>query len=289
MKKILSLILVFCLLTTSSITAFAMTENEVIKAYNALEQRVNYCRDTYVLIFFIQSSPTIPIWSDASMDLMKAVTDQISDEMYKYKTAEDFEAANKLLDETIEKMYIGKWELDYLLKYIKRDVNSTGYYDEATMQQLKEAYSTAQTAFESGTEEEIHYSYVAMRNQLNKLCIYNRVWGDVTGNGVFDIADVTLMQKVLCGLYEFNSSQAFVSRFNKYARIDTVTWWQKRLVGMTDFSSSLDFDVIEAYGDIDVSLKDYNTIFTFEGKEYRVEELNYLYYFDAYSYWFYAE
>lgn len=289
LKKVISFILVLCVLTTSSITAFAMTETEIIKAYNALEQKVNYCRDTYVLIFYHQSSPTIPIWSDASRDLMEEVTDQIDDEMNKYKTAEEFDAANKLLDETIEKMYIGKWELDYLLKYMKRDVNSTGYYDEATMKQLNEVYSTAQTAFYSGTEEEIHCSYVAMRNQLNRLCIYNKTLGDVSGDGVFDIVDITLMQKELCGLYEFNSAQAFASRFNKYADIKTATLWQKRLVDMTDFPYDVDFDVVEAYGDIDVNLKNYNTKFVFEGEEYRVEEINYLYYFDAYNYWYYAE
>lgn len=285
-KILISLLLMSALLVTSSITAFAIVDSELIKARNNLELRLSDCEVTYVLYETYEIPLGVPVWSENSSVLMKSVVEQIEDEMYGYTTIEEFEKANEILDETVDKMYIDKSELEWMLQYMKRDVESTDYYDEVTMEKLVEIYNNAQQAYIYGDEEAIHYAYVAMRNELNYLCIYNKTWGDVSGDGVCNIIDITMMQKHLCGLYEFNSSQAFVSDFNKSADISNVTQWQKEILEIESLpSDSFYFDIIEAYGDIDVNLKNYHDKFNYNEKNYSLEEINKLYHYDSYINW----
>lgn len=286
LKNLISIVLTISVFVASSMTAFALTDAEVIKAQNNLDLRLSDCEAAYVLYEIYEIPLGVPVWSENSSVLMKSVVEQIKEEMYDYTTIEEFEKADEILDETVEKMYIDKSELKWLLEYMKRDIDTTGYYDEETMKQLTEVYNTAQQAYDSGNEKEIHYAYVAMRNELNRLCVYNKTWGDVSGDGVCNIIDVTIMQKHLCGLYKLNSSQAFVAKFNKNADISTVTEWQQGIVGLETLpSNSFYFDIIKAYGDIDVNLKNYHAKFNYDGKEYSLEKINNLYYYDSYINW----
>ncbi|MCH5300404.1 MAG: hypothetical protein J1E56_03715 [Ruminococcus sp.] len=232
-KKILSLALVLAILACSCVIAYAYEPTEV-NDYLTLSRKVDSFE--YDLYYYLQLTPSsFPHYSETSHQRIKDIVDEIRTEMYSYETPEEFQEASDRLDEVEAGLCIGSYDVKILLDYLKTDVESEGYYDEDTMSELKDVYSSAQTAYDSGDEEAIHSAYMDLRNEFNKLCLYNNVSGDTDGDGIFTVRDITYMQLNIAELVPaLTTSQKFVSNLCHYSTIKDITEWQLDLAGLYD-------------------------------------------------------
>lgn len=120
-----------------------------------------------------------------------------------------------------------------------------------------------------------------MRNELNKLCKYNKIAGDVNLDGRFSIDDITCMQKNLSDIIQFNSSQKFIAYEDEHYNVDNITLWQKYLANIDDaifvsMTESLD-KLSETYIiDPNEKYQVFNGI---------TEKSNHMYYKDCYYYY----
>ena len=137
-------------------------------------------------------------------------------------------------------MYIHEKELKLILEMNKSQKNTDNYFDEEMWQEYQSAIVEAEKALESGDEVTIDEHYYKMLAQHNRLCIYNPVVGDVNGDGIFNVVDVTYFQKKLTeGADELNYSQRLVSSVEYddgelYPRITNATSMQKLLAGLVE-------------------------------------------------------
>lgn len=276
-KIVISIILVMMLVITSSVTAFATTDEDLRKAKDQVRYNADQAYSLYIQ--YHEVVPVgVPIWSDESTENMKNVVETIRNEIDACETIEEVNAYQTMLDEAIEKMCISSSELKWMIDYMEKDYNNfDNYYDEETYAELKTIYENAQKALESGVDLEIHNAYIDMRNELNKLCAYNSVYLDVDNDGIFSIKDCTLMQMQIAELVELTSSQRYVSFMSHSANISDVTNAQMKLVGLhkTPYDPYINTDFVE----LDPSIRDYFC----NNPDY--EGSNVLYHYDRYVWW----
>lgn len=233
-KKFLSILLAILLVVATTVTAFASNDGlqeEIIYSY-----QIEGLIDNYILHFINSDGiipPGLPEWSASSRKNLESVCSYVEEKLKEDNlTQDELKSLKDMVESAADNMCIDSSELKWMLDYMEKDYNSTGYYDEETMSNIKEIYEKALSAYYSGDESQIHISYVNMRNELNKLCRYNQVQGDINLNGKLDIDDITLMQKDLACLTKLNSSQMFIASYNNHdTSVKTVTMWQTILVG----------------------------------------------------------
>ena len=280
-KMFISIFMALAILTASMVPAFAMTDAELQLERNKLRGYASDCVSEYVQYFQVVPID-VPIWSDASEQRIQEAADKIYAEVNKYTTEEEFEAGYAIMDDAVDKLCISSTELEWMLDYMKKDYNSTGYYDEETTAKIKTIYEEALAAYESGTEREIHVAYINMRNLLDDICLYNPVPGDVDKSGKFNVKDIALMQLDLAKINneEFTSSQNFISFIFHNTTIANVANWQLELAKLNT-SSRVDLKneqlaTLSENKGIDVDLKHW-----FGG----VENNNPMYDYDRYVWW----
>lgn len=227
-KIFMSLILVIGILAIScmSVSAFEPTD---VKDKLALSDKVDSFERVYRYYNHIITG-FFPRHSEESEQRIVDVIDGIRAEIDTYTTPEEFQSASDKIDEVEAGLCVDDRYVKELLDYLKRDIDSTGYYDEETMKHLVEVYNSAQTAYDSGNEEAIHKSYMDLMNEFNTLCLYNNVAGDVNNDGTFNIKDVTIMQEVIAKYTTLTTSQNFVADMCHFSSISDVTDWQMELV-----------------------------------------------------------
>ena len=274
-KIVISIILVMMLAITTSVTAFATTDEELSRAKINLNSNVRRVEMEFIFynsLYTIQ--PDVPIWSDESTENMKTVIEIIRNESYACETIEEVNAYQAMLDEATEKMCISSSELQWMIDYMEKDYNNfDNYYDEETYAELKTIYENAQKALESGVGVDIHTNYIAMRNELNKLCAYNSVNKDVDNDGEFNIKDCTLMQMQIAKYVELTSSQRYVGSLYENERITNVTQALMELVGL----SETPYDPYIKVEFIDCEPNEKHFL--------RLEDSNWMYFFDRYVPW----
>lgn len=239
MKKILSFLLTFVmLLSLCSVTAFATDESLAEEKCELLD----YIDDAeYNFVQYLQlTPPTIVMFSESSRLSLETAINQVRSEIDSYTTIEEINDAYTYVNSYIDQLQINESELKFMLDLMKPDYEDTTYYDAETSAEIKEIYEAAQSAYESKTPQSINDSYIALRNELNKLCMSVTVVGDVNNDGVFSIRDVTLIQKYLAGSVQLTSAQCFSCNLNKYRDISLATEYQKALCDPSDIQ---DFDV----------------------------------------------
>lgn len=304
-KALLSVILAAAVLVCSAIPAFAVTEGEtatadetsptemtddqIQEARRKLKKVVDDSEFAYIYYYQTVPSMAVPHWSDASEARLKTAIEKARKELYTYKTKEEFDNAEASINKEIDELCVDKSNLEWMLNYMKKDYDSTGYYDDETYAKLKTLYENAQKIYETGTEKEIHIAYFNMRNMLDDLCTYNSVPGDVDNNGRFNICDITLMQFELAELVDdFNSSQNFIACIFHDSSISVVTDWQFALAEIPDkYSQSNDdfvndkIETLNKNKGIDINIKYWHDT----TKWIETEQFNYIYNYDRYVWW----
>ena len=286
MKKFISTLLAVMLMGIATVTAFAESTNNnstYEDNYSSLEEAkedVLSCAFQYEEYFLKYSSlfsPDIPLWSEQSSNNLEVTLNYVNNSVYDFDTIEEVVELKNLLNNAESEMCVSSWELKWMLDYMKKDYESIGYYDEDTSAEIKAIYEKAQSDYASGNEKQMHKSFVALRNELNKLCLYNCVPGDVNKDGKLTIDDVTLMQKNLVGLMQFNSSQNYISDFTKISNIDIVTAWQKDIANLSSKSATINE---EFYKLLNTEFIDSNR--KYEAFNYNTENDNYMLHIDRY-------
>lgn len=225
---------------SASVSVFADENDDFFTAKSELENKTNKM-EFYYLNYCELDGGGLPSYSDESTARMRLAVDTVRAKLDSYTTYEQLNDANELLDICEKQMYISKDELKFMIDTMKYDYEIEGYYDDTLYSELREVYEYAQDKYAVGSEEEVHIAYVHMRNMLNKLCLTVNVPGDVNNDGVFNIADITHIQKYLANLEEFTSAQCYAGGLDDaHDNITNVTSFQKNLaeieVKWPDFS-----------------------------------------------------
>lgn len=234
MKRILSFLLAVLMISIATVTVFA--NDGSLDDDGDVSCKIGPYREYF--IYYMGIIPIqFPIWSNSSSDKLEKILDYAEEKLSdKYITYEEMKSLDDMVENAVDNMCIDSSELGWMLEYMKKDYESTGYYDETTTAEIKRIYEQAQSDYASGDEKLIHLSYVSLRNLFNNLCLYNQIPGDVNNDGILTIDDVTLMQKNFADLTQFNSSQNYVAYITKLSNIDTVTDWQIHIADMASYS-----------------------------------------------------
>lgn len=208
MKKILSFLLTFVmLLSLCSVTAFA-TDESLLDAKCKLNNLIEDIEDVYIERSAMVP-PTYPNYSVESEERLINAVEKTSSEMDSYTSVEEVNEAADLLNSCVEQLDFHEDELKFMLDLMKADYEDKTYYDAETSAEIKEIYETAKAAYESKDPKAMNKSYIALRNELDKLCLAVTVVGDVNNDGEFSIQDVTLIQKYLADSVQLTSAQRF--------------------------------------------------------------------------------
>lgn len=291
MKRFISILLSVLLMIITTATVFAESSDSELyieEIYSSLETAKQYvlnCAKNYKEYFIyndgIIGDSGYPQWSDKSKDNYCTIYDNVELTINDCKTIEEVISLEKLLEKAVDEMCVESGELEWILNYMKKDYESENYYDEDTSTEIKNIYECAQAAYTSGDEEQMHISYIYMRNLLNKLCLYNQVAGDVNQDGKLNIDDISLMQKNLAGIVKFNNSQNYLSCFHNNSTVDLVTNWQKELSNINNryiklinseiikLSNTIDFDINKRYQQFNMDTEHVNYLFFDEVHKYR--------------------
>lgn len=192
MKKMLSFLLTFVmLLSLCSVTAFA-EDNSFMRAKINLTGYLNSVEWSYIQRCWMPD--LYPTFSDESLERLIEADEKIRSEIDTYTTVEEVDEAMALMEAAVAQLDFHERELAFILDLMEADYKDTTYYDAETSAEIKEIYETAQAAYECKEPKAMNESYVALRAELDKLCMTVTVAGDVNNDGEFTIKDVTLIQ-----------------------------------------------------------------------------------------------
>lgn len=241
MKRVISFMLASLIMLFSVVLVSA--ETDIVTNANSLTRQ---CRMFYAQYISGGSVPNQgPYYSDSSVAKMRQIIQENRALIDRAEDGEEipgemFQAGYDRMVEVSKEMYIHEKELKLILEMNKSQKNTDNYFDEEMWQEYQSAIVEAEKALESGDEVTIDEHYYKMLAQHNRLCIYNPVVGDVNGDGIFNVVDVTYFQKKLTeGADELNYSQRLVSSVEYddgelYPRITNATSMQKLLAGLVE-------------------------------------------------------
>lgn len=232
MKKVISLMLAIMLTVLCAVPAFAATDE-----LNLADERYDLRTDAEnAMYYYLYNNRTLgtypyPIWSDATAYGSEALYEEIKNAPL--ETLEEIQAERAKLDKLYAEATVDSSELEFMIELFEKEDNSNKYYDEATWSEFLSVLENGKNVLKNGTDEEIHIAYVTMRNEFNKICLYNKTMGDINNDNSVDIKDVTYLQKAISGTEKLNSSQLTVACVNENLTlkpdVKAVTTIQKRI------------------------------------------------------------
>ena len=192
-------------------------------------------------------TPTVPYagpyYSDESTNNLRSIINENNELISRANKGEKIppemyeEGYNKMV-QAAENLHMHKRELEFIIDINKSQKNSDNYFDDEMWNKYQENILKAEEALESDDPNTIDEWYYKMLYQHNKLCVYNLTLGDVNGDGVFNVDDVTYYQRKLADNSDcFNYSQILVSLMTysddeSKPSIDIATSMQKNLSGL---------------------------------------------------------
>ena len=192
-------------------------------------------------------TPTVPYegpyYSDESTNNLRSIINENNELISRANKGEKIppemyeEGYNKMV-QAAENLHMHKRELEFIIDINKSQKNSDNYFDDEMWNEYQENILKAEEALESDDPNTIDEWYYKMLYQHNKLCVYNLTLGDVNGDGVFNVDDVTYYQRKLADNSDcFNYSQILVSLMTyrddeSKPSIDIATSMQKKLSGL---------------------------------------------------------
>lgn len=273
MKKLLAILLAVILALFSALTAFALTDEELQSQINEFQDYVTYCESSYIYYWYEQP-PSGPFWSQAARDRMtEAIAVARSTEI---TTQDELEKARVDFEQVVATMTLDPEELEFMIYLFEKETNENGYYDELTWSKFRSVLAEGKQALESGDEEVMYCAYIDMRNEFDDLCKYNTEYGDFDGDGALSVKDVTMAQKYLADLVEFNSSQELMSRFDfGFLDINKVTNLQKYIVGSAEKMGNYRMDELMNFEGFDVNNREFGVATQNVNPIYHSEYSNY--------------
>lgn len=224
MKKVLVTLLtliVFCFSLLSSITAGAVSSID----RDMLEEKCDKFYSEYVSYYGIV--PYLgPYYADESRQNMITAINEAKGLIESSKSGEKisadmFENAYQKLLTAQSEMYMDKSELECLIVMCESQTNDSSYFDEQTWNSFQTLIQECYNTVDNGSNAEINEKYYSLLQTMNKLCTYNKVLGDIDGDGVCSVKDATYIQKSLSkNNCKLNFSQCLVSSFDNYSSVD---------------------------------------------------------------------
>ena len=158
-------------------------------------------------------------------------------------TVEELENMISKLEADVENMCVEKSELDFLISLCESEDNSRNYYSDVVWTEFTNCLADAKNIANSeASEKEIDSAYWNLRFAFNELCASNQLVGDVNGDGLIDVKDVTELSMGIADSIKLTSSQKMVSAttLNTYnLSVEDVTQLQMYLAGYDiDFKST---------------------------------------------------
>lgn len=212
MKRLVSNIIVIFLIAVTIIPCYATTDGtNLLSSKNELMADArNYMQ------YYAYNNMTMPYyfpsWSETTANKSIELYEEI--ESYTYNSIEDVETERAKLDELCATATVHKSELEFMIQLFENEGNLNNYYDSTIWNEFLTVLEDGKEAYNSGSEEEIHIAYVNMRNEFNKICLYNKTMGDVNNDGIVNVLDATILQKASVDLVKLNSSQLMVAYDN---------------------------------------------------------------------------
>ena len=192
-------------------------------------------------------TPTVPYagpyYSDESTNNLRSIINENNELISRANKGEKippemYEEGYNNMVQAAENLHMHKRELEFIIDINKSQKNSDNYFDDEMWNKYQENILKAEEALESDDPNTIDEWYYKMLYQHNKLCVYNLTLGDVNGDGVFNVDDVTYYQRKLADNSDcFNYSQILVSLMTyrddeSKPSIDIATSMQKKLSGL---------------------------------------------------------
>ena len=197
------------------------------------KQNLSNALDSYYAYISILGRP-FTTSEDSNNRLYEAY--KVAYEAFYSKNATDEEMQNKAdnLLYALDNMYIdSKWAKETYALCLE-ETNKNGIYSDELWQNFKSELEKLNEALTSNDEKYINDEYYKVIDIYNEMCFSYSAIGDVDGNGVVNVADVTLIQKYLCGKETLCGVQLYAAsvgcRCNEVS-IESATRLQKYLNG----------------------------------------------------------
>lgn len=213
------------------------------------KQNLSSALDSYYAYISVVGNPfTTSINSNVRLnEAYKAAYDTFYSE-----DATDEEMQNKADDllYALDNMYIDpKWaEETYAL--CLEESNENGIYSDELWQKFTTELENLNTSLIMDDEKLIDESYYKVIDIYNEMCFSYSALGDVDGNGVVNVTDVTLIQKYLSGSETLYGVQLYAASVNcrcNEISVESATNLQKNLVGdycISTGNTSYDYNLI---------------------------------------------
>ncbi len=173
-------------------------------------------------------------------------------EAFYSEDATDEEMQNKADDllYALDNMYIDpKWAQETYTLCLEES-NDNGIYSNELWQKFTMGLENLNTSLILVDEKLINENYYKVIDIYNEMCFSYSALGDVDGNGVVNVADVTLIQKYLSGSETLYGVQLYAASVNcrcNEISVESATNLQKNLVGdycISTGNTSYDYNLI---------------------------------------------
>lgn len=232
----------------SAFSVFAQSTEEVnVKklAYNLMQYAGQY--DDTFLLRLEQNPGDLPLECD-----MESAGELIGlcEEVFDYygevcegrePTVEEIDGYYTRLDTAAQKVVLSRSELKFIIDHCNNEITDNSYYPSELLKDFQDKLKTAVVVYDSAIEGiDVSYAYWNLKFAYNKLCVANSVSGDVDNSGDLNIFDVTLVQKSIANMYQFNSSQLTVldKSAQEEVTIMEATKLQRCVADLEEFNSN---------------------------------------------------
>ena len=249
-KRFISLIIAMVITCLSILSAFAQnteTENEVSvykQAFNLMQYAGDY-DDTFRLR--VEQDPgDLPLECDIEsagelVGVCEEVWHYYGEVCYgREPTIEEMDNYYERLDNAAEKVVLYRSELEFLIDHCSTEKNDNSYYPTELWVDFQDSLKTAVDVYNSEVEGiEVSYAYWDLKFAYNKLCALSSVSGDVDNSGDLTIFDVTIVQKCVAQMCDFNSAQLTVLDMSAQEDVTIMeaTKLQRDIAKLDEFSS----------------------------------------------------
>ena len=256
-KRIISLMIAMVIMCISVLPVFSQsTDGNEPNVYKLVFNLMLYARD-YNSTFRLtteQEPGALPLECDleSSNELVG-----VCDEVWCFygevcdgrePTIEEIDSYYERLDTAAKKVVLYRSELKFLIDHCNYEINDSLYYPQELWDGFQNSLENAVSVYTSEIEGiEVSNAYWDLKFSYNKLCVVSPVSGDVDNSRDLSVFDVTLVQKCVAKMCDFNSAQ--LTALDKSVQEDiTIIEATKlqRTIAQVDIFSSYGLEVLSA-------------------------------------------
>lgn len=228
MKKIISLILIVCMLVTSACFAVSAANEDSLE-----KQKLKYLIDLVDGYYSIWGEPV------TFTPLMKSYSDAKTALADENSTDYDYYYARKNLFDDHLNMYVVEGFAEETYKKAREEKNYNNWYTDeqwANFQSKLDDLGKALETHDSYYSKDLTVAYMAMMKAYNEMTNAYTLKGDLDRSGEVDVKDATLLMKYLARLEDLTGAQKMLSGSAKYEdlTITDATRIQKYIARLID-------------------------------------------------------